>query len=193
MMRSILKSVTLFLTLFSAVITSPAQAHDLALHVSPILGYEFVNKNAPYPHTHGRLVYGAIVTAGIPLVSLEGEYTHGTDSEVFTSPYNLATTDISDRYRVGIRSEYSFAALISAHLRGGAEAIQNQHQEYQSGVQTINRQDQTMYHPYAGAGAAFTLTNKIQVTFDVVATIPNINDLTQNEYETSAGLNIHFP
>ncbi len=181
------------LTLASLSEARAATVDGVNVQVNPIVGYEFVDKFTPYAHTHGRLIYGALATAGIPLFSLEGEYTHGSDSETFGAPYNLSTTDTSDRYRVGVRSSVNLSNMLNVHLRGGGEEIQNQHQEYVGSVQTVNRQDQTVYHPYLGLGAALNLTHRFQATVEVLATIPNLNDLTQNEYETTAGFAVRFP
>ena len=178
--------------LFLFLLTASAHAAQKAsINLTPILGYEFVDKYTPTPHTHGRFIYGAVITVGYPLIALESQYTHGSDSETFLQPLGFTTTDTSDRIKLGLRSSYNLNRAVSGHLRGGAESNQTQHQEFLGGAQTVN-QTTTVYHPYVGVGLGIWVTSWLQLNGEALGTIVNVNDLSQNEYETSVGVAFRF-
>jgi len=185
------------ITLIIALVVLPATAWAASgvgagVHFEPIIGYEWVQKLVPSQHSSSRLVYGGRIIAGLPLLSAEAEYTRGSDTETFTSPA-VTVTDNADRLKLGVRSSVGFLSLMSAHLRGGVQATQNQHQEVVGGVTTINRTDAISYKPYAGAGLRVGLGRRLSLSADVVAVINNINALNQTEYQTTAGFSVRLP
>lgn len=187
-----LRSMMIFIATACAV--APAAHADIAglsLKIEPIIGYEIVQKFVPTNHTSSRLIYGARVTGGFLILSLESEYTHGTDSETFPAQ-SLSTTDTADKLKIGLRSGYRLGALLSLYARGGVQATQNRHDQTQSGVSTSSL-DPIIYRPYAGADFNFDLGSKISATAGVVVVFNNINDMSKNEYQTVAGLSAHFP
>jgi hypothetical protein len=137
-----------------------------------------------------QFVYGARVRAGILILSAEGEYTHGTNAENFADQ-GLTINDTDDKIKLGLRSDLRLGSLLSAHLRAGGEAHQDHRVQTLNGVSTTT--DITVYHPYAGAGASVKLTSNFSATADAVAVIPSISDMSQNEYQVTAGFDIRFP
>lgn len=160
--------------------------------IEPIIGYERVQKILPTAHTTDRLTYGARLTVGIPLIAAEAEYLRGTDTETFPVS-NLVITDTDDRLKAGIRSSLGLGALLRFTLRGGVQATQNQHQETVNGVVTTQVTRPIVYYPYAGAGLRVRLSNKLNLSGDIIAVIPNTSDLSKNEYQTTLGLTVRFP
>src|SRR5687767_3267052 len=82
---------------------SYAEAAPFGLGIEPIIGYERVQKVLPTQHTKDRLIYGARLTLGIPLLSAEAEFTRGTDTENFPSD-DLTIKDTDDKLKLGLRS-----------------------------------------------------------------------------------------
>lgn len=183
------------LVALSALVTGTAFARGgggLSLGLEPIIGYERVQKLIPTEHTTDRLVYGARLTAGFALLSLEGEYTQSKDSETFTSE-SLVVSDYAQKAKVGLRSTISLGGGIKAFARGGVQATQNKHIETTSGVETSNLIEPLETNPYAGAGFKVSMSNKISLTGDVVAVFKEWPNMNKNEYMTSLGFEVKVP
>ncbi len=163
----------------------------LSFGLEPIVGYERVQKLVPTAHTVDRLVYGGRVTIGFLLLSLEAQYTNSKDTETFTSP-DLTTTDTTAKAKVGLRSTLGLTSFARFVARGGVQATQNRHQESTGGVETVNTLEALTYKPYAGAGFKFRLASNISFTAEVVAVFRDFPDMNQNDYETTAGLELKF-
>lgn len=185
-----MKSKWLFYGLTLGLFFSQNSFADLlSVQVEPIIGFEHVQQLLPSPHSVNRLVYGARVTAGVPLVAAEAEYTHGTLLEEFP---NMSQTSISDRLKVGLRSGIGLGTLIRFSIRGGVQASQTQTSQTVAGVTTITY-DALRYDPYAGAALNLRLSNKINGSVGVVAVIRDIQNLEQTEYQVTAGFSVRFP
>src|SRR4051812_14131954 len=114
------KNQRLLVLIGLGVFLSAARAQALVLtSIEPIVGYERIQKFVPTPHTHDRLVYGARFTAGLLLLSVEGEYLRGMDTETFPS---MSTKDTTDKARLGLRSTFHFLGPISLFARAGGQA-----------------------------------------------------------------------
>ncbi|MBI2712691.1 MAG: hypothetical protein HYX41_07560 [Bdellovibrio sp.] len=176
---------------FSTLLASPSKADIFKINLEPIIGYEQVQVVLPTPHSTSRLIYGASATFGVLLLSGELQYTHGTSSESYPT-LGLTQTDVGDRARGGIRSGFRLGPLLTLFVRGGVEAYQERIDQTLNGVTTTTIIPITI-SPYVGAGARASLGGKLYATADVVATIVNINDLTQNRYTASAGVGVQLP
>ncbi|HUP56387.1 MAG TPA: hypothetical protein VM598_02970 [Bdellovibrionota bacterium] len=188
-----MRAILLALLLIPSV---PALAYDfekgdLRLKVEPITGFEWVQKIQPTPHTKGRILYGVRAVGGLPMVSIEAEYTHATDQENFVSP-SLEVRDTDEKVKIGLRSERSFGEFGSANGRAGVQARKNKHEVTQGGATTISNPP-TEYDPYLGAGANLRLADKMELTFGLVVVIPDIEHMSQNEYQTTLGLSVRVP
>ncbi len=164
------------------------QANLLTLRVEPIAGYEKIQQVLPTPHSTNRLIYGARVTAGVLLLSAESEYTHGVIEETFNDMTQKTT---GDKLKVGLRSGFRLLPLLSFHVRGGIQADQEQTEQTSAGVTLTTKT--SVYHPYGGAGARISLSPKISATADAVAVIPDIYDLSKNDYQITAGFAVQIP
>ena len=164
---------------------------DLKYDVEPIVGYERVQKFLPTPHTHDRLTYGVRATAGLLMLSAEGEYTRGTDSESFPAQ-GVDTKDTDDMLKLGLVSQYRLGQLLTAGLRGGVQASKNIHESTANGVLTKTT-NPVVYHPYAGFLASASLSTKVALTAGITVVFHDFPSMKQNDYQTSLGLTLQFP
>lgn len=180
-----------FVFIFSilGILTQPASAEVLSLSIEPIVGYEKVQQVLPSVHTVNRLVYGARAIAGVLILSAESEYTRGTVEEVIGAMTQKTT---ADKAKLGLRSGFRLGQLISLHLRGGVQVKREESEQTVDGVTNTFKQA-IAYNPYGGAGARASLTSKLSATADVVAVIPDVHDMAQNEYLVTAGFAIRLP
>lgn len=157
----------------------------------PVVGYERVQKLIPTPHTRDRLVYGGRLTIGILWVGAEVEYLRSNDLENFPN-LALATKDVTDRVKAGVRVSMKLIRIIAFTLRGGAQASRNIHTETLNGVSTIT-EEPIVYRPYAGAGLTATLARNLAFRSDVTAVFPDFPSFLGAEYQVTAGFIIRFP
>jgi hypothetical protein len=175
----------------SAAMAASGQKMGFALGVEPIIGYEQVQKVAPTPHTTSRLTYGVRITAGIPLLAAEAEYTIGQNTEAFPAA-DLTIKDKSDAIKVGLRTGLNLSSIVRLTGRGGVRAQKNIHTETTSTTNTVTTQPLT-YDPYGGAGLRVRLTPKITGSAEVVAIFTDWPHMDKNEYQTTAGFEVSFP
>ncbi|MCB0404002.1 MAG: hypothetical protein KDD51_04400 [Bdellovibrionales bacterium] len=164
---------------------------DFGLDIEPLIGYERVRKLVPSVHTRDRLVYGGRLTLGVPLFSIETEYTRAQDSESFTSP-TLSITDTTDKLKLGVRSSIQLDRyLFSFVLRAGVQAKRNVH-EQGSGGAMVRTEEPLEYDLYAGTGLKVKLGQRAKVSLfaDFVVVFNELNDFSQNEYLISSGLSL---
>lgn len=178
-----------------AVLFSPSLSlarSRIGFSVEPIIGYDRVQKLTPTPHTSDRLVYGGRLIVGVPLLSIEAEYTHGTDSESFPTE-GISTRDTADKGKLGLRSAIKLGKLVSFVARAGAQGSRTVHEETSGGV-TTRTEGPIEYDPYAGAGLRVQLGRRSKFSFgaDVTAVITDTNDLSKNEYLLTSGFTIHL-
>lgn len=185
-MRATWKVVVMAL-IFIAV---PSRA-VISTGVEPIIGYERVQKLIPTPRTVERLVYGARITVGVPLISAEAEFTRATDTESFPS-LNQTYKDTEDKARVGARSTFRLGGMISLIARAGAQAKLVKH-EVTTGSVTGLIVEPIRYNPYAGAGFKFKLSRQVALTADITVVFRDFPNMNQNDYMTTAGFVVSFP
>ena len=164
----------------------------LSFSITPIVGYERVQEIVPKPHTKDRLTYGARATAGLPIISLEVEYTQGQSSEDFRPSPDLMTKDSAQNLKVGARTKIPLTSMIHAIGRAGVQATKDHHEETVGGVTTAVDQP-IVYKPYAGVGFSVGLTPKIAATGEIVAVFNKWPDMSQNNYQTTVGVVISVP
>lgn len=175
-----------------AAVPAFAATGMISTTVEPIVGYERVQKFTPTQHTKERLVIGARVTAGMPLISAEGEFTHATDTEDFTSPIVQTIQETEERARVGARSTLKLSGFVNFFVRAGGQARLVRRDTTISGV-TTTVMDPIRYNPYAGAGLRITVSNNIALNADLTVTFRAFPDMTQNDYMTTASVSVSFP
>ncbi len=159
--------------------------------VEPIIGYERAQKLIPTPHTTERLVYGARITVGLPLISAEAEFTRATDTESFPT-MALTVKDTEDKARVGARSTFRLGGMISLIARAGAQAKLVKHETTTAGVTGLIV-DPIKYNPYAGVGFKFKMSRQVALTADLTVVFRDFPNMNQNDYMTTAGFVVSFP
>jgi hypothetical protein len=172
------------------LVSSAAHAAPIFLTVEPLVGYERVQKILPTEHTTSRLMYGARLTFGFPLLSLESEYTRGSDSETFSNP-EQTLKDTDDKVKLGLRSSIRLSSIFSLQARGGGQAKRNTHEVTQNGT-TTSTTSPIVYRPYAGAGLSATLASRFVLTGGITAVFNDFPNMSKNEYQTTLGFSIKF-
>jgi len=177
--------------LLAALALSTQAKAVITTDVEQIIGYERYQKLVPTPHTRERLVYGARVTVGLPLISGEVEYTRGTDTETFvTNPTMVKETE--DKARVGARSTFRLGGMVHLFARAGAQAKIIK-REQTIGAATVSSTDPMKVNPYGGAGLKVKLSRRISFTADLTVVFRDFPDMSQNDYMTTAGFAVSFP
>jgi hypothetical protein len=168
---------------------TPARAELISFQLEPIIGYERVQLYLPTRHGVNRMIYGGRFSAGILLLSLESEFTRGEITETF--PDSTIKT-VGDRFRLGLRTGFRLGTLVSMFVRGGAQGSQEQ-QDTTTNGETVRTKSSLIVRPYGGAGARVALSSKIYASAGVVVAFPDFSDMSQNEYQATAGFVIKLP
>lgn len=189
MSRLALLFVAAVLCAFS--ITARARS-SIGFSLEPIIGYDRVQKLTPTAHTTDRLVYGGRLIVGVPLLSVEVEYTRGTDHEDFPTS-GLSTKDTADKGKLGVRSSIGLGKLFSFIARAGAQGSRTVHESTSAGV-TTRTETPIEYDPYAGAGLRIRFGRRSQISLaaDLTAVITDTSDLSKNEYLLTSGFAVHL-
>lgn len=185
-------TLSLISLLFPCALHLQAQAAStFELNIEPLVGYELVQKILPNPHTKNRLMYGARVTAGIPLVSAEAEYTRSTDTETYPDQ-DLTIKDTDNKLKLGARSTLTLSRFFRFTLRAGGQAKQSTHEITEAGM-TRTTTDPIVYRPYAGAGLSASLSSKINLSGTFTVVFNDFPNMSQNEYQTTLGFAVKLP
>jgi len=158
----------------------------VTVEVAPIVGYERVQKQVPDSHYGLRLLYGARFTAGYRILSAEGELTRGDDEELFPS-IGMTTRDLTDKARLGLRTQAQVVGPLEIVGRGGAQASRNHHEETVVGGTTSVSEEPISVSPYVGAGLRLSVSPRISGSAELVVVIPDYRDLSRNEYQLTGG------
>lgn len=181
------------LALLGLLVSLPALGRGglVEVEVEPIIGYEREQKLLPEPRTTETILYGARLTAGIPMVSGELEYTTSTDTESFPA-LGLSQTEKTERAKLGIVSKLRLGRLFRFKLRGGAQARRTT-TEQTSGTVTTRSVSPVKYKPYLGAGVQARLTPKFRFSADLVTIFEDFPSFRNNQYQLTAGFSVKFP
>ncbi|RYZ67682.1 MAG: hypothetical protein EOP09_10625, partial [Proteobacteria bacterium] len=159
-------SVSRFCLVFSLIaMTHPAQSY--AFRIEPVVGYQLQRKSNP-ERTTKSLSYGGRLVFGPTLLSLETEYNRAKSDENFPD-LALKVVDVTERYRVGLRSDLSTGLLSFFRVRGGAEGRKITSDRTLSGTTTRNVSP-TYVFPYVGAGLGMSIAPGTRVIAEVTAT-----------------------
>lgn len=193
-MNRTLKKILFLSAGISVLIPTTALAKSsggLGLGITPVVGYERVQKVLPTPHTNDRLTYGLRMTAGVPLLSLEVEATRGQDTEIFTNP-DMTVKDTTDKVKVGARFTFDLGRLLAIGARGGVQAKRTKSEITLSGTTTTTTSPIT-YKPYGGGTLRAMVSNNTSIDGSVTVIFNDFPDMKQNEYEATLGFTLRFP
>ena len=159
--------------------------------VTPIVGYETAVKLRPTPHSHARIMYGALVTGGYERLSGEVEYTQAQDDERFALQ-SLNIRDKDERLKLGLRTAIRHSAMLSTKFRGGGQASRNTHEEEIAGVKS-KVVGKIKYSPYVGAGIGVRVMSFVELNLAATAVLNEIPDMSKTNYEYTVGLTFSKP
>lgn len=193
-MKSISVGILLGLGLVapSRVWAMSGKAHGFEYSVEPIVGYELTRRTVPTPRIHGMLIYGARVTAGRPHVSVEAEYTRGTDSESFTSPSPQSVSTTQENARLGIRSTFEAAKWTNFVFRAGGAAGRMKQVSVDAGGVSSTQDGKWDIRPYAGTGLSFNVSKVVSASLEASYVFRSLEDWRQNTVQWSGSVRMGF-
>lgn len=157
-------------------------------NISPIVGYERVQKFEPTPHTKSRLIYGLRASYGPPIFAAEAEVTRGSDDESFPDQ-DLTIEETATNAMLGLRSSFNISSALRWYIRGGGHARKREITRTQDGVTT--EQDPAVYlSPYAGSGLNINLFNKLTLNAGITVIFTGEPKGSDYEYQTTLGFGI---
>lgn len=184
------KNIFLLVMLFSSATAFARNSGASNFSLSPIIGFERVQKFQPTPTMKTRAIFGAEAIYKLPVAALEAEYTHGQDSSL-DSTTNTNYKDVDDKLKLGLRGGFEMGPYLSSYLRGGAQAKQSkQTRTTSSGTSTSSTL--TKVNPYVGTGLAIHLFNAFTLSADATAvyTPTKTPGLSDYEIQPSIGFGI---
>lgn len=162
------------------------------LKITPIIGFERVQRFTPTPHMKTRGIFGVGAVYSLPAGAAEAEYTHGQDTS------NDVTTNTSykqsdDKVKLGLRGSADLGPYLSTYLRGGAQAKKTEVTTTTS-TGTSTKNSTTKVNPYVGTGIGLHLLQFFTLSADITAvyTPTSTPGLSDYEIQPSLGLSIRF-
>jgi hypothetical protein len=182
---------------FSALIifsrtTFAASGSGNNLSISPIIGFERVQKFVPTPTMKTRMIYGLQALYRLPITTAELEYTHGQDTSN-SVPTGTSYKDAEDKVKIGLRGNAELGPYFSTYLRGGAQARQNKHTQT-TNTGTTTTATSSKVNPYVGTGIAVHFQQYLSLSADVTAVYVPTSDpaLSPYEIQPSLGISVGF-
>ena len=151
------------------------------LSVTPIVGFERIQRTLPTPSMKTRTVVGARAIYRLPITSLEAEYTHGED-DATNSTTNTSYKFVDDKLRLGLRGDFNIASFLSWDLSGGLQAKQTKTTTTVSGS-TSTSTTKTSTDPYVGTGVSLHLLNMFSLNADITAVYTPTDEPGLKDYE----------
>lgn len=151
------------------------------LSITPIVGFERIQKFQPTPTMKTRTIFGATAIYKLPIAAAEAEYTHGQDTsnDVATS---TSYKDVADKLKLGLRGEFGMGGFLSSYLRGGAQGKQTKLTRTVSGASSTTSTT-TKVNPYVGTGIAIHLLQAFSLNADVTAVYVPTSTAGLSDYE----------
>jgi len=169
-----------------------ARSESDNLKITPIIGFERVQRFTPTPHMKTRGIIGIGAVYKLPVGAAEAEYTHGQDtsSDATTS---TSYKESDDKVKLGLRGTADLGSFLSTYLRGGAQAKKSETTTTTSSG-TSTKTSVTKVNPYVGTGLGFHLLQFLTLNADVTAVyVPTSTPgLSDYEIQPSLGLSIRF-
>lgn len=170
-----------------------SKAFGGTLTISPVIGFERVQKFHPTPRMETRATYGASALYTFNIISFEAEYTTANDSHT-ESLTNVTYKDEEQKLSLGVRGSFRAGQFVNWYLRGGAQGRRNTTTTTENATATVLKDTTSKVQPYVGTGVEFRLFSAISLSGDVVATYaptddPNLSDI---EYRPTVSFNVKF-
>lgn len=158
--------------------------------ITPIVGFERVQKLEPSPHMKTRAVYGANFLYRLPITSLEVEYTRASDtSNDYVNTVAYKTEE--DKIRAGLRGSFVAGQYLNWYLRGGAQGRKTKVTKTTATGESSG-DSSSKVQPYAGTGFEFRLLQMLSLKADIIATYTPTDDPDLKDYEIQPTFGISF-
>jgi hypothetical protein len=173
---------------FAAGKSGAATLKGIGYRLEPIVGYETVFRDSPTPHTLTRTIYGARVAVGPSFLSLEVEYTKGSDTENFTTaPEKIYNDD--EKAKLGLRSIYNFSSYFFVSGRTGAQATRG-YTETTTDGEVVRKENPITYNPYAGASLGVHLGEFVSISAGTTIVFRDKADMSKNDIQNTISLSV---
>lgn len=164
-----------------------AQFQENAVHItlSPIIGYQSLQRTYPYTHTQGMLTYGGRLVMGTYELASEFEIQYGSASETF--PNNNPPVNVDSSFlqaRLGARKIIPLIEEISLLGRAGMQAFHYSNDITLNGV-TKTEQPAWQYRPYLGAGVIFFFFKSLTLSVEEIYVVGT-------SWETGLGFRLYI-
>lgn len=184
-----MKKLLTLLFLFSSTVYA-ANYKGIEYTIEPIYGYQKLELEKPYDHVAWEYFYGARITGGYKVFSLEGMYTKSEVDEIF-SDRGEATRDIVEKLKLGFSTGKSFNNWSLGVLRFGVEGKRIEHQSIIGSTTTTTSED--TYRPYIGLGFEIYLKQYAAISLGVTAVLNGFpDDPWDNDYEYTSGIKLLY-
>lgn len=178
--------VILLFTLISPALLA-ANFKGIEYTIEPIYGYQKIELEKPENYAVWEYFYGARVSGGYKVFSLEGMYSTTKLEKIFVST-GERTTDKVEKLKIGFATSTAFNNWSLGLLRLGAEGKRISHT---SSLNPDSTKD--TIRPYLGFGLEIYLKQYIALSLGVTAIMRDFpNDLGDNEYEYTSGIKLLY-
>ncbi len=158
------------------------------LRISPVIGYEQVQKNYPTPHTSNRLFYGLGVEVGPRAFSIEMQATQGKDSESYSG---IEIDETTTKLSLGLKSSMSASSFLNFYFRTGAQGKTSERVTTEAGVSTTEK-SAFYVDPYVGTGVNIAVANALTMSVGLTAVFTDYPNEGKIEYQTNLGFGLRF-
>ena len=183
---------TISILLSTSTLAATGSFTNGLVRIEPVVGYEREQKFTPTPHTKDRMFYGARLLFGPPLISVEGEYLQGEDTETFPTDDKKIKTK-TEKFKAGIRSGLRLGPFLSWYLRGGYQGSKRNIATTDTATDVTTTKDSAFkVAPYVGTGMRIHLMGALSVAGDFTVVFTDEPAQGDREYQTSLGLNLRI-
>ncbi len=152
------------------------------LNISPLYGFERVQKLSPEVKTKNRTFVGVRVVYGPPLFSFESEVTRSNDTETLPAR-GITEEEESYAAKLGFRSSFNLV-LLRWYIRAGGHARKSTYDRTENGVNTT-REPAIYVSPYAGTGFTFNLAANLFASGGITAIFTGKPKGSDRDYQTT--------
>jgi len=162
------------------------------LIITPIVGFEKVQRIEPTPSMKSRTVLGVNAVYKLPISAIEAEYTHGQDDSTALAT-NTTYKYVDDKLKVGLRGGFDLASFLNWYIRGGMQAKQSKVTRT-VGTQTSTSETHTSTDPYVGTGLRISFMQYFSLNADITAVYTPSDNAALKDYELmpSLGFAVRF-
>jgi hypothetical protein len=163
---------------------NPDDTQQVHLLISPVIGYQTLERTYPYHHNEGMLTYGARVVVGTYELAGEAEVQFGSSSESFNTPPVEIDTSFT-MVRLGARKVFPVSDPVHILTRAGMEGYHFSDTYNYSYQNSTPDSPAWQFRPYVGAGLIFYLFKSLSISVEEVYVI-------DTSWETGFGFRLYI-